>query len=98
MPKVRCDPSSAVTKVVEHLFALPHFLLSDEDDDHEDWINLVAKSASDLFVKEVQSIPKFTPVGLEQLGTDVDAFSNLLAALGLPNKAVLQIKEEHKLK
>jgi cell fate (sporulation/competence/biofilm development) regulator YlbF (YheA/YmcA/DUF963 family) len=88
MPKMRPDASPAVTRVIEHLFALPHHLenLDDPEDGAEHWINVVAKAAVDLFSKEIQTIPKLSAAGALQLQTDVDALANLLSALGVQKK------------
>ncbi len=88
MPKLRPDASPAVTRVIEHLFALPHHLenLDDQEDGAEHWINVVAKAAVDLYTKEMQNVPKLSPAGALQLQTDVDALANLLSALGVQKK------------
>jgi hypothetical protein len=85
LPKLRPDVSASVTAVVEHLFALPHHLenLDDEEDGAEHWISVVTKAAVDLFVSQVESIPKLSASGYLQLQTDIDAFNNLLSALGV---------------
>ena len=88
MPKLRPEASPAVTRVIEHLFALPHHLenVDDPEDGAEHWISVVAKAAVDLFSKEMQTIPKLSPAGALQLQTDVDALANLLSALGVQKK------------
>ena len=96
LPKLRPDASPAVTRVIEHLFALPHHLegLDDQEDGAEHWINVVAKAAVDLFSKEIQNVPsKMSPSGTLQLQTDVDALANLLSALGVQKKIRATPKE-----
>ena len=94
MPKLRPDASQHVTRVIEHLFALPHHLenLDDEEDGAEHWINLVAKAAVDLYAKEVQAIPKMSGTGRVQLQTDLDAMGNLLSALGVASNKLSELK------
>lgn len=89
LPKLRPDPTSSVARVVEHLFALLHHLESLSVEDQDYWINLVVKQAVELFVKQIEAIPKFSPQGKEQLQIDLSAVSNLLSALGVPVPAIL---------
>lgn len=67
-----------------------------DEDNAEHWINVVCKAAVDSFSKEIQSIPKLSPVGALQLQTDVDALANLLSALGVKKKISTQKLEESK--
>lgn len=94
LPRLRPEPSAGVTAVVDHLFALPHHLEHMSDSGDEDgvdyWINRVAKSAAELFTKQVQTLPqKMTPTAALQLQTDIDALSNLFSALGVQGKTGL---------
>ncbi len=93
LPKMRPDPTPAVASVVEHLFALLHHLESlNSVADQEYWINLVVKAAVDLFVKQVNAIPRMSALGREQLSIDVSAVANLLSALGVPTGSLSSLK------
>lgn len=89
MPKLRPDPTPAVARVVEHLFALLHHLESLSMEDQDYWLNLVVKHTVEMFVKQIESVPKMSAQGKEQLQIDLSAVSNVLSALGVPAPATL---------